>query len=120
MPVRPAEYLDRLKSCLGYRIEGPYVIIENECRESIELVAVEVKYYITIQRQEEVGHGRREITERINVNRKLGPGGILDIYFGPVENLSTVNAIVRYGGGEYRVELRPRAAHREEEGESKG
>jgi hypothetical protein len=103
--TRPAEYVNMLKRCLAYRIEGPYIVIENKCSESIEVAAIEVKYYITLLREEEEGYGRREITERLTIGKRIGPSGVLDIYFGPVNNITTVSIVVRYADGEYRVEL---------------
>ena len=105
LSAKPAEYINMLKRCLAYRIEGPYIIIENKCSESIEVAAIEVKYYITLLREEEEGYGRREITERLAISKRIGPSGILDIYFGPVNNITTISLVVKYADGEYRVEL---------------
>lgn len=105
MSSRPVKYLEMIRKCLAYRVEGPYIIIENKCMESMDIVAVEVKYYITLLREEEEGYGRREITERLAIGKSIGPSGILDIYFGPVENITSVSAIVRYADGEYNVKL---------------
>lgn len=105
MGRRPVEYVNMLKRCLAYRIEGPYIVIENKCSESIEIEAIEVKYYITLLREEEEGYGRREITERLTIGKRIGPSGVLDIYFGPVNNITTVSLVARYADGEYRIEL---------------
>lgn len=108
-------YVEKVRSCLGYRLQGPYIVIENKCSESFDLDALEVKYYITVLREEEYGHGRREITERINIGKSLGPHKVLDVYFGPVENLSHVFVVARVGESEYRAEI-SRVRGEEEEG----
>ena len=93
--------------CVRYRIEEPYIVVVNDCKEPVEVEAVEVHYHITVSRAPELEHaslhGRREIRERISVEKKLSPGGILDIYFGPVGNITEVYVVVRRDGREYRV-----------------
>ncbi len=103
--------VEELERCLGYRFDGPYLVIVNECGRPLRIEAVEVKYYISVYREEADIHGRREIRERIAVEKQVSSGGILDVYFGPVENVVDVEVIVSVDGAEYRV--RP---HRIEEG----
>jgi len=115
--VTPSEIVERIRSCLMYRLDGPYIIIENVCGESFYLDAVEVHYFVTVRVEEsvtEVTTAKREISERLSIGKRVPPGGSIDIYFGPVENIVSVYAVVEYGGGKYRVELRMR---REEEGQ---
>ncbi len=97
---------ERLSQCIGYRFEGPYLVIHNECGEPLRIEAVEVRYYISVFREELDVRGRREIRERISVGKTLSSGGILDIYFGPVENVVDVEVIVSVGDAEYRVKPR--------------
>ncbi len=119
----PSEIVERLRGCLSYRLDGPYIIVDNACGESIKLEAVEVRYYVTVRVEESVEEGpssaRREISERLSLGKRLPPGGSVDIYFGPVENIVEVYAVVDYGGGRYRVPLRMKRVE-ETGGEEKG
>jgi hypothetical protein len=119
----PSEMVERLRGCLYYRVDGPYIVVENTCAESLLLEALEVHYYVTVrvgERPEEPVAARREIRERLSLNKRIAPGGSLEVYFGPVENIDTVYAIVSYAGGTYRVELKRRRVSESVGAEGKG
>jgi hypothetical protein len=120
----PSEAVERIRECLYYRFDGPYIVIENVCRESFLIEAIEVRYYVTVKVEESVmepSMGKREISERLSIGKRIEPGGSIDIYFGPVENVVTVYVIAEYGGGKYKVELRmKRSEQGEEAGEQQG
>ncbi len=121
MSLVPSRVSEHIRSCLGYRFEDSFLVIENKCRESFELRAVIVNYYVTVKREESAYEqerlaARREISERISVGKRLAPGGSIEIYFGPVENIVSVYVVVEYAGGEYRVEV-PHLRQTEEAGE---
>lgn len=110
MSLEPGEVVSRLSKCLFHKFDGPYVIVVNKCGESIDVDALEIKYWVTVRVEDETALGgrsaRKEITERISLRKRIPPGGSIEVYFGPVENIDSVVAIVEYGGGRYRVELR--------------
>ncbi len=116
----PSEAIERIKECLRYRVDGPYIVVENVCHESFMLEAIEVHYYVTVKVEEttmgEAGVSRKEISERLSLSKRLPPGGSVEVYFGPVENIVAVYAIAEYAGGRYKVELRLRKKSEGEEG----
>lgn len=122
MPLEPGEVVSRLSKCLFHKFDGSYVVVVNKCGESIDVDAVEIRYWVTVHVEDESALGsrsaRKEITERISLRKRIPPGGSIEVYFGPVENINSVTAIVEYGGGRYRVELK--RLPEKEEGERQG
>lgn|GEM_PF-5156946 len=119
--VSPSEAVERIRECLFYRIDGPYIVVENSCSESFYLEAVEVRYYVTVRVEESVVEqvsAKREISERLSIGKRIPPGGSIEVYFGPVENIVSVYVIAEYAGGKYRVELRRGHREESEEGEA--
>ncbi|KSW12327.1 hypothetical protein CF15_06180 [Pyrodictium occultum] len=101
-----------MAECMYYRVEGPYIVVVNGCKEGLDLKAVEVKYSVRVLKSEHLSGEveaktiRREITERITLGRRVAPGSSVEIYFGPVEDLDEVYAIIAVGDREYRIGLR--------------
>lgn len=102
---------ERLRECMSYRVDGPYIVVVNNCQEQVKLRAIEVKYYVNVARGEtltsdlEVQTVRKEITERMTVDKHVEPGSRLEIYFGPIENIDEVYAVIDYNDEQYRVQL---------------
>ena len=102
---------ERLRECMSYRVDGPYIVIVNNCKEQVKLRAIEVKYYVNVARSEaptsdlEVQTVRKEITERMTVDKHVEPGSRLEVYFGPIENIDEVYAVIDYDDEQYRVRL---------------
>lgn len=107
----PGVAVEKLRECVFYSVDGPYIIVVNKCDEKLKVYAIEVKYYITVTRSEttltefEPQTTRKEITERITVNQTVESNSRLEIYFGPIKNIDEVYAIIDYDGSKYKVPL---------------
>ncbi|ALL01108.1 hypothetical protein Pyrde_1060 [Pyrodictium delaneyi] len=107
----PGTVVEKLRGCILYSVDGPYIIVVNKCSETLKVHAIEVKYYITVTRSETTSTElepqtiRKEITERITVDQTIESNSRLEIYFGPIENIDEVYAIIDYDGSKYKVPL---------------
>ena len=108
---QPGNVAERLRECMSYRVDGPYIVIVNNCKEQVKLRAIEVKYYVNVAKggapasDPEVQTVRKEIAERMTVDKHIEPGSRLEVYFGPIENIGEVYAVIDYDDKQYRVRL---------------
>jgi len=107
------EKITSLENCLSYSLSESSIIIKNSCNEPVDIKAIEVEYYIYIQRSPstrsaesiELGHLRKRVIERISVEEEIEPNASLSIYFGALRNIDNVYAIVGIDDKEYKIRL---------------
>ncbi len=111
---------EEVAKCIRYKIEGPYIVLVNKCEETFRIKSLDVRYYITVTTSKTQAvtdntklSGKKDILERVKLNKKLEGGSRLDIYFGPVGNIAEVYVLVERGRAQYRVHIK-RVVEKEE------
>ncbi len=99
-------------TCLTLRLEDGHIVFENKCETDIHIELVEVKYYVVglpftrAVRESEERRIRRLITEHIRVNITLKPRQEHRLFFGAVENIVEVYAIITIENRRIRIRLK--------------
>jgi len=112
---------EEVTKCIMYKIEGPYIVLINKCEETFRVRSLDVRYYITVTSKTQPVtedtrlSAKKDILERVKLNKKLEAGSKLDVYFGPVGNIAEVYVLVERGRAQYRVRIKQLVERKEGE-----
>jgi len=115
--VRPISSTHRVELCLSKpgaltaSLVGGYIQLNNNTNCVLVIDAIEVNHAITALiyepgSSEPSKKVKRIIRERLSIKHEIPPHNSIRIYFGPVENIESITAIVELGEGrELRIRL---------------